>query len=336
MNQVAQVHTAAPTGNLEGDVDVPLAHISGKDMRRQMPREMFQRKPALFLFKFFFALGIIAASTASMFFYPILPVIAAAVIVNGMMFAHLIELQHECMHGHAFRSPGVNRFFGVASGIFIMSSHSHYRYDHLRHHAYLGTERNIEHFNYRFQNLDSVFGFARAFFDLSRYKRVFSIIWMGVTGKPIPGIEKEKYDRDIKHEYYIYLSLVVLSIAYTVYSGSWLVALAWWIPALVVAEGVHFLIEMPEHFGLNTQTQPNVLANTRTIRTWPIVAWFVNGNDLHTAHHYHHGVPMCNIKALHKLIEDQIVVVEPSYFSLYKNIIAGKVAHPRDITCMAR
>ncbi len=336
MNQAAHAYTALPTGNLEGDVDVPLAHISGKDMRRQMPREMFQRKPALFLLKFFFAIGIIATGTAAMFFYPTWPVIAVAVIVNGMMFAHLIELQHECMHGHAFRSPGANRFFGVASGIFIMSSHSHYRYDHLRHHAYLGTERNTEHFNYRFQNLDSVFGFARAFFDLSRYKRVFSIIWMGVTGKPIPGIEKDKYDRDIKHEYYIYLSLVVLSIAYTVYSGSWLVALAWWIPALIVAEGVHFLIEMPEHFGLNTQTQPNVLSNTRTIRTWPIVAWFVNGNDLHTAHHYHHGVPMCNIKALHNLIADQIVVVEPSYFSLYKNIIAGKVVHPRDITCMDR
>lgn len=336
MNRTTAAETNVPQGNLEGDVDVPLAYISGKDSRRQMPREMFQRRPGLFLLKFFFAIGIIAGVTAALALRPTWPVIVLGIFINGMLFAHLIELQHECMHGHAFRSPGLNRFFGVVSGIFIMSSNSHYRYDHLRHHAYLGTKRNLEHFNYRFQNLDSIPGFARAFFDLSRYKRVFSILWMGLTNRPIPGVDKPKYDRDIKHEYYIYLALVLLSIAYTVYSGSLVPLFAWWLPALLVAEGVHFMIEMPEHFGLNTQTQPNVLSNTRTIRTSPLVAWFVNGNDLHTAHHYHHGVPMCNIKALHKLIEDDVVVVEKSYFSLYRDIIAGRIKHDQGASCMDR
>ena len=336
MSQNVLDYAKVPQGNLEGDVDVPLAHISGKDKRREMPREMFQRKPGLFLAKFFFAIGLIAAAVTGVVLYPTWPMICLAIFVNGMIFAHLIELQHECMHGHAFRSPGLNRFFGVASGIFLMSSNSHYRYDHLRHHAYLGTERNIEHFNYRFQNLDSIFGFARAFFDLSRYKRVFNIIWLGLIGKPIPGVDKPKYDRDIKHEYYLYAILLIGSIVYSVVASSWLPLLVWWLPAVLIGEGVHFMIEMPEHFGLNTQTQPNVLSNTRTIRTSPIVAWFVNGNDLHTAHHYHHGVPMCNIKALHKMIKDDIVVVEPSYFSLYRDIIAGRIKHAQSVSCMDR
>ncbi len=336
MNHTALVRIAPNEGNLEGDVDVPLAHVAGKDLRRQLPKEMFERKPALFLAKYFFAMGLIVAATAGIILLQTIPAIVLGILVNGLMFAHLIELQHECMHGHAFRSPALNRFFGVACGTFIMSSHSHYRYDHLRHHAYLGTDRNIEHFDYRFQNLDSVFGFARAFFDLSRYKRVARILWCAFTGKMVPGVDKENYSRDIKQEYLLYLTLLILSVAYSVHAESSIAALAWWIPALLVAEGVHFMIEMPEHFGLNTQTEPNVLSNTRTIRTSKLVHWFVNGNDLHTAHHYHHGVPMCNVRRLHQLIESKIVVVDRSYRSLYRNILAGRVKHQQSATCMVR
>ena len=324
-------------GDLEGDVNVQLAHVKGEDTRRKLPPEFFKRKPTVFLLKFFFAMGLISAATAAIVLSTNWIVIGISMLVNGLMFAHLIELQHECMHGHAFRSPGLNRLFGVACGMFMASSNSHYRYDHLRHHAWLGTPRNLEHFNYRFSNLDSITGFTRAFFDLSRYKRVAGILWAAFLGRPVPGVDKPAASRDIKQEYVLYLALVVASIVAAVQWPAlvWPLALAWWIPTLLISEGVHFMIEMPEHFGLNTMTEPDVLANTRTIRTSRLVHWFVNGNDLHTAHHYHHGVPMCNIRALHNVIEGRIEVVERSYFSLYRDIIAGRIRQDMSKACMA-
>ena len=42
----------------------------------------------------------------------------------------------------------------------MFSSYSHYKYDHLRHHAFLGTPQNREFFNYQFHNLDSPLGFV--------------------------------------------------------------------------------------------------------------------------------------------------------------------------------
>ncbi|MFE8644269.1 fatty acid desaturase family protein [Sphingomonas sp. NCPPB 2930] len=331
-------HCRPSGGNLEGDVDVPLACIKGEDTRLQLPPDFFQRKPGIFLAKFFFAMGLIIAATIAIFLSYDLFVIAAGVLVNGLMFAHLIELQHECMHGHAFRSPGLNRLFGVICGVFMASSNAHYRYDHLRHHAWLGTTRNLEHFNYRFSNLDSFGGFSKAFFDLSRYQRVASILLNAMRGRPVPGVDKPAVDRDIKQEYVLFLLIILASIAAAMHWPVllWSLALAWWIPALLISEGVHFMIEMPEHFGLNTMTEPNVLENTRSIRTSRLVNWFVNGNDLHTAHHYHHGVPMCNVKKLHNLIKDRIVVLEPSYFSLYRDILAGRIRHDMSIACMKR
>lgn len=322
----------------EGYAGVILAVVSGEDTRKQLPPEMFVRKPLHFFAKFSFAFAMIAAATTLIALTSNVALIFMAILVNGLIFAHLIELQHECMHGHAFRSPGLNRLCGVACGIFIGSSNSHYRYDHMRHHAWLGTPRNLEHFNYRFSNLDSISGFARAFFSLSRYKRVGRILLCAFLNKPVPGVDSARASREIKQEYVLYLVLflasVVTAVVYPHVAG--LIALSWWIPALFVAEGVHFMIEMPEHFGLNTMTQPDVLANTRTIRTSKLVRWFVNGNDMHTAHHYHHGVPMCNVEKLHNMIENRIVVVEPSYMSLYKDIIAGRIKQKMAEACMDR
>lgn len=341
MTSTSVISRDAVEDDLEGDFDVALAPIAGQDERNSLPNALFQRKPSNFLAKFLLASCLIIAGWAAIAFAPAslfakIPVVAIAIIINGLMYSHLIELQHECLHGHAFHSPRVNRLFGVVCGIFMMTSYSHYRYDHLRHHAYLGSSRNLEHFNYRFQNLDSLSGFTRSFFDLSRYKQVIEFSLLSFTERPIPDVDKKKYNQHIKQEYAIYFIILMLSIAFSVYAGTSLILLAWWIPALLVSEGVHFMIEMPEHFGLNTQTDADVLTNTRTIRTSPLVSWFVNGNDIHTAHHYHQGVPMCNVRKLNSLIEDKIAIIEPSYRSFFWNVVTGKIRQRLDETCMNR
>ena len=325
-----------PEINYEAAVDAPLAPVSGKDDRRQLPRDLFGKRPGRFILKFLFAAALIGVSWLAVAKTQSWYLIVPAMLVSGLMYAHLVELQHECLHGHAFDSSALNRLFGVMCGIFMMSSYSHYRYDHLRHHAHLGTEQNKEHFDYRFQNLGSVLGFAGSFFDLSRFKRVARLTLLSLAWRNLPGITKAGYNRDIKEEYLLNFALLLASVGWTLSSGSLLVVLAWWLPAVLVSEGTHFLIEMPEHFGLNTQTDPNVLTNTRPVRTSPLVSWFVNGNDIHTAHHYHQGVPMCNVRRLHALIKSRIVVVEPSYRRFYADVISGRIRQPQDATCMVR
>lgn len=97
--------------------------------------------------------------------------------------------------------------------------------------------------------------------------------------------------------------MFILSVATSIYFQILLFALPWWLSALVIAEGTHFMIEIPEHEGLNTQTEPDVIGNTCTVRTNTIVAWYVNGNHTHTAHHFHQGVSICNVKKINELIK---------------------------------
>lgn len=330
-------------GDLEGSADVQLAPTKGKDLRRSLSKEYFLKKPKIFLLKFIFAWLLIAlgwylvwyASSQSFSIFSIFEFIGG-MILSGLIYAHLVELQHECLHFHAFNSPQLNRLFGVLAGLPMFSSLSHYRYDHLRHHAYLGTERNMEHFNYRFNNLNTIKGFAIAFFDLNRYRQVFRILGAALTANPIPGVSKEKTQVHIKQEYLFYATIFLLSVIASLYFQTSLFVLAWWLPTVVVAEGAHFMIEMPEHFGLNTQTLPDIGENTRTIRTNFIGAWYVNGNHTHTAHHFHQGVPMCNVKKLNELIKPSLKVLETSYFSFYSDVIRGRIFHVSQDSCMRR
>jgi fatty acid desaturase len=323
--------------DLDGSSRVLLAPVRGTDHRRAIPRDMFEKKPGIFTAKVIAVTVVIGAAWTAVAVDPSWWVIVACVIVNGLLYAHLVELQHECLHEHAFNSRALNRVVGLACGTPMLSSYWHYKYDHLRHHAYLGTPQNKEFFNYRFSGLGTVPGFVRGCYHLGRYADVARNIGRSVAGRTHPGVTKNLAAKKIRGEYQIFAIVLVASIAVSVAIGSAYLVWVWLLPTLLIAEPTHFLIELPEHFGLNTQTNPDVLSNTRTVTAGWFARWFTNGNDVHTAHHFHQGVPMVNVRRLHTTIEDRIGTVEPSYWSFYRAVCTGQiVCQNASETCMTR
>ncbi|MEQ8966706.1 MAG: fatty acid desaturase [Azospirillaceae bacterium] len=325
-----------PAGRLDGERDALLAPIRGPDTRRDLPQALFRRNGAAFLAKTGIALGLLGLSWVVVAATPGPALTGLAIIVAGMMMAHLVELQHECLHGHAFGSRRLDRWAGVACGLFMLSSHSHYRYGHLRHHAYLGTTANDEFFDYRFQGLNSPLGFLRGMYDMGRFPRLARDMALSVAGRPLPGVAVPREAARIRQEYRLYLAVLLAAVAASLALGSWFLVLAWLVPLVAVAEPVHFLIEMPEHYGLDTQNEADVLSNTRTIRAGAFARWLTNANNLHTAHHYHQGVPMAGIRQLDAMISDRVRIVEPSYPAFYRKVISGRISHNPDGSCMTR
>jgi fatty acid desaturase len=323
--------------NLDGSYDVLLAPVRGTDTRRGLPMTYFERRPSRFMVKITIALGVIVVCYTALLEFRTPLTTVAAVVVLGVMYGYLVELQHECLHEHAFHARWANRFWGFVCGMFMFSAYSHYKYDHLRHHAFLGTTRNQEFFNYRFRDLDSVHGFAAAAFNLGRYADVLRNLGRGAVRRQIPGVDRARATRAIQNEYRVLLAMLVCAVAVSVLTRDWFFVLAWLAPVLLVSEATHFMIELPEHFGLNTQTDDNVLSNTRTIHASRFAQWLTNYNNLHTAHHYHQGVPMVNVPQLHDAMKGEVLVVEPSYWSFYRKVLRGEIAYQgEDATCMTR
>ncbi|GHJ37795.1 fatty acid desaturase [Streptomyces sp. TS71-3] len=323
--------------NLDGFHDVLLAPVRGTDTRRGLPMAYFERRPSRFVAKIALALGVIVVCYTALLELRGPVTIAVSVPVLGLMYGYLVELQHECLHEHAFRARWANRLWGFVCGMFMFSSYTHYKYEHLRHHAFLGTEKNLEFFNYRFRGLDSIHGFAGAALHLGRYADVVRNTGRSLLRRPIPGVGRPKATRAIQNEYRLLLALAAGAAVAGAVTRDWFFVWAWLLPIVLVSEAVHFLIELPEHFGLNTQTDPDVLSNTRTIRASRFARWITNYNNLHTAHHYHQGVPMVNIPRLHDAIERKVEVVEPSYWSFYRKVLRGEIVYQGDEqTCMTR
>lgn len=321
---------------LDGSTEVLLAPVRGQDLRRNLPRTLFRKRPSRFVAKLAVAFTLIAVGYAVLLTPVAWPLKVLAALVLGLMYAHLVELQHETLHEHAFNSRPLNRIFGFLCGLFMISSYSHYKYDHLRHHASLGTDTNREFFNYRFREIDSSSGFVRAMWHLGRYADVIRDIGRSLMGTAIPDV-RPRDNRRIQAEYRLFALAVAGAVAFTVVTRNLIFVYAWLVPVLVVSEPTHFLIELPEHFGLDTQNDPDVLANTRTVRTGRIVAWFINSNHLHTAHHYHQGVPMTNVADLQTLINDKVRAEEPSYLGFFLKVVRGEIKYDDlGATCMTR
>lgn len=113
----------------------------------------FYIKIGCFIFSLFFSFILIASK--SVFLY------CLGTIIAGVMYAHAVELQHQCLHYTAFKKPHLNKFFGIILGAPMFVSFSEYRKIHLKHHKNLGTQEDEEFFTSRFKRYIKVLDFRK-------------------------------------------------------------------------------------------------------------------------------------------------------------------------------
>lgn len=242
----------------------------------------------------------------------------------GALYAHMIELQHEALHG-ATQWKLVNRFIGFFLGLPMLISYTDYQYHHMLHHKHIGTDKDTEYFNYSDKKTFSFYRFILSLFMFEHYISVFKKITKTILLNKVE-IKQKHIRRKIKQEYFLYIiifsTLILLSIVYK----SLLILKLWVIPLFLFANPIHFLIELPEHvFCENNNT--DIFRNTRTIKSNWLISWFVNGNNYHIEHHYAPHYPISSLSDLHNKIKTNIIHFEKSYtnfyWSLFKRIITS-------------
>lgn len=247
------------------------------------------------------------------------------VIMLGLIYAHFTELQHELLHGHAFKSQRLNRVLGFFCGLFMLNSFSHYKYHHLRHHRHLGTALNSEFFNYPEKGINSPLKLLSAALNPGRFIRVGALMIKSLLGTTLKDIQDNKAHTHARQEYCLYFVILSAAIAFTLVTGSMFFIVAWFIPMVLIAEPAHYLIELPEHFGLDAYSEPNFNRNTRSIEASWVARWYTNGNNLHTAHHSLASVPMGHCQALHDCSRAHMEVIEQDYWTFYRKVMSGEL-----------
>jgi fatty acid desaturase len=125
------------------------------------------------------------------------------------------------------------------------------------------------------------------------------------------------------------LAVIVGAIAFTAITRSSLVIRIWVLPLLLVAEPVHFWVELPEHFGCDLTTM-NVLLNTRTIRGSWLSFWFTNGNNFHVEHHLYPRIAIDKLPRVHATLRDDLQFFDRSYWSFLRMVLSREPPVSRD------
>jgi len=255
---------------------------------------------------------------------------AVPMILLGLLYAHFIELQHQCLHNTAYRSTGWNRFVGVLLGLPTLVSFSDYQCSHMKHHRLLGTPADREFFNYDYESLTTMRYFIPHMLMFPHHRNVARSIACAVRGRMTRQDCTPRMAERIRAEYQIMAVMFVAMVGITIVFQTPMFLKLWLIPVLI-AIPTHALIELPEHFGCNNKTT-DVLKNTRTITAGKIAVWFTNGNNYHVEHHWLPSVPNDRFPELHQRLSTDIKYLETSYWSFFgkffRHMLGSKTAIP--------
>jgi fatty acid desaturase len=252
-----------------------------------------------------------------------LPVLICQLLL-GLAYAHGLELMHECLHDSMFRSARMNRLVGFLVGLPMLVSFTHYKYQHLHHHRYVGTDKDKELFDYKEASLRNPFSLLIRAANLSRIPTFFCTLFRMFRGTYPAIFEKMRgrARRQLLLEYIAMAALFMTGLALTVGGLTDLVLLAWFIPWLLFGEMFHFLIELPEHLGRD-RTNKNIFINSRSYLCNPLWRYIVNGNNYHVEHHLFPRVAIHNLGALNVALHAQARHTLSSYLSAVRQIFSS-------------
>ncbi|MEU9340155.1 fatty acid desaturase [Streptomyces sp. NPDC048278] len=307
--------------NTEQFLDTPELLAKYKPLRRDTDGRIFAAKLALAAV--LLAGGIFLTLTTALWAR------ALGTVVVGLMFAHMLELQHETLHSIAFRGRRPNVVAGVLLGLPTLVSFAAYQVSHLRHHRDLGTPENQEFFDYGDQygsEQGSVLRKAGLWTYrltmVAHYKQFLRTSGRVLTGRNL-GEESPLTQRRIRRDHWVILGTLVLSVAASALTHSWAVVWAWLLPLALVGLPAHALIELPEHFRCDTDT-PDVFENTRTITSNRFMAWLTNTNNFHVEHHLLPTLPFRKLAEVHQEVAPRARFYHRTYRDFFGRLIRGE------------
>lgn len=273
----------------------------------------------IFLFKLSILVGVVVLGSTLALGTSIIGEILG-ILLLGAAFAHAVELQHESLHGLAFRTKFVNRLVGFFLGVPMLVSFSHYRARHLKHHRLLGTKGDSEFFDkVRLQGLSRAEIFLTAFCPTRIIKNLLVVIPKAILGLTLdPELSDDTASR-VRREYLVIGVILLLSTILSLASEPAIILKFWLLPLFCVAEPLHFFIELPEHLGCNTESR-DPLQNTRSITGSWFSFWFTNGNNLHVEHHLYPAIPIYRLPEVHSKIRYAIANRDESYISCFRRL----------------
>ena len=278
-----------------------LARMDGGERRKLLQRS--DRKGLARLAGHLAALG--ATGSLIAFEAPGWPVL---LLPHGILLVFLFCLLHEAVHGTPFRSGWLNGAAARGVGFLIFLPPAWFRHFHMAHHRHTHDPARDPELARPLSR--SKAGLAWHIAGGAYWVREGRMLFVNAAGRNRDAFVPPAARRAVAREARLFLLLYAGAAALSAQLGTTVLLWLWLLP-LVLGQPFLRLYLLTEHTGC--PHVPDMLQNTRTTFTNPLVRFFAWNMPYHTEHHVHPTVPFHRLPAFHRVLRDELRVTANGY-----------------------
>ena len=224
--------------------------------------------------------------------------VVPATVVYAILLTFLFAPAHECIHRTAFRGRWLNDTVAWLAGLVLLLPSGYFRAYHLAHHWY--TQDPTRDPELAVPKPRDLRDYAVWVSGVGYWWRQGALVLRHAAGRVAEPTIPTSGHRAAVRQARLYLACYGAIGGAAAALGSW-APLTYGVVPLVVGQPFLRLFLLSEHIGCSETG--DMLANTRTTLTNPIVRWLVWNMSYHVEHHLHPGVPCHALPALHALLD---------------------------------
>lgn len=242
-----------------------------------------------------------------------------AMLLHGVVVVHLFAPFHETAHSSAFKSRRLNESVYWTTALVLGLPPTHFRLEHAAHHAHTS---DPEHDPEMIAATATVAGYLWYATSIPYFRALLSALWRHPLGA-FTAVEKAfiaerqraRVQRDAWIMWAVYAAIALASVATGSTAAVWL-----WLVPRILGEPIMRVIRMSEHGGC--PLVPDMLSNTRTVRTLRPLQWLNWNMAYHAEHHGIPAVPFHALPALHAHLGPHLAELEHGYGRTQSQILA--------------
>ncbi|MFT5658233.1 MAG: fatty acid desaturase [Gammaproteobacteria bacterium] len=221
-------------------------------------------------------------------------ILLPAMLIHGIVLTFVFAPLHETIHFTAFKSIQLNNIVTAVSGFIMVLPYQYFRAYHSSHHHHTqSADKDPELIGKQGFTLKSyILHLSGLPFWRANFKNLYLHAKGKVTETYLHTRDHAIIIREARIHLASYLSLFILSLIFSTTE-----LLIYWVVPLIIGQPFLQWFLLAEHSGCDLS--PNMLENSRTTYTSPLINFLSWNMSYHAEHHYLASVPFHHLPALH-------------------------------------
>ena len=253
-----------------------------------------------------------------------LPGWPAVLLPHGILLVFLFCLEHEAVHKTPFRSAWLNRAAAWGGGLVYGLPPVWFHHYHMAHHRFTQDPARDPELSdpVPHTRLGLAWYLTGAPFWIAAAMRLVR----NAAGRNADTFVPEKAIAAVAWEARLMLGVYAAAVAVSAALGTTVLLWLWLVP-LLLGQPFLRLYLLAEHTGCSQV--PDMLRNTRTTYTNPVIRFIAWNMPYHIEHHAYPAVPFHKLPAFNRLIRDDLGVTAKGYTAATRDVVRALLHNGR-------